>query len=455
MKTNKKLKLVLIILLIVLLSMISFGGIYVQNKNKMDNILPEYLLGRELKGFRRIELKVNDQIKETIKYDAEGKVVSDTDTETHVSRVEEKKFNESDVLTKENYEKSKEIVEKRLKAMYVTDYVIKQDLQNGTIILEIPEDEKTDRVVGQLYMQGKFEIVDNETNELLMTNDDIKKVESGYGTATTGETAVFINIEFNKEGKEKFRNITNTYVETVKENENTNEVEEHVHEDGTLHEGEEEKQVKQIAIKVEDTTLLTTYFNDEIKNGILQLQVASNQNSTADEMQEALNEANSMEALIGQGKMPVVYEVEQNKYIISSITNDEISMIVSSFIIIIVLAMIYMMIKYKEKGILASISLLGYISVLLIAIRYFNVEITISAIGGIGLSIALTYITIITMLKNKEMIETIKKHIVIYIPVIIISVVFTLMNIAIGPVVFWGIIIGLLYNSSVSNTILK
>ena len=59
------------------------------------------------------------------------------------------------------------------------------------------------------------------------------------------------------------------------------------------------------------------------------------------------------------------------------------------------------------------------------------------------------------MLKNKEMIETIKKHIVIYIPVIIISVVFTLMNIAIGPVVFWGIIIGLLYNSSVSNTILK
>ena len=37
---------------------------------------------------------------------------------------------------------TKEIVEKRLKAMYVTDYVIKQDLQNGTIILEIPEDEK-------------------------------------------------------------------------------------------------------------------------------------------------------------------------------------------------------------------------------------------------------------------------------------------------------------------------
>jgi len=461
MKKNNKLKLVLVILIIVLVSMISFGGIYVQKKNKMDNIVPEYVLGKDLKGFRRIELKVSEEIKETIKYDEQGNVITDDNLETHVSRVEEIKVNEPLSLTEENFQKSKQIIEKRLEAMYVTDYVIKQNRENGTIVLEIPENINTDRVVGQIYMQGKFEIVDNDTKEVLMTNDDIKKVESGYGATSTGETAIFINIEFNKEGKEKFRNITNTYVETTKETEenlNTNETgKEHVHEDGTVHEEEENKEttIKQIAINVEDTTLLTTYFNAEINNGILQLSVASSSSSTDQEMQEALEEANSMEALIGQGKMPLVYEIEQNKYIISNIEKDDIAMMVSAIIVFATLGMVYFVIKYKEKGILASLSLIGYVAVLLLALRLFNVEITIASIIGIFLSILLTYITLFSILKNKEILSVIRRYTLIYIPVVIISVTFTLLNITMGPVLFWGILINLLYNLGISNILLK
>ena len=130
MKKNNKLKLVLVILIIVLVSMISFGGIYVQNKNKMYNIVPEYVLGKDLKGFRRIELKVSEEIKETIKYDEQGNVITDDNLETHVSRVEEIKVNEPLSLTEENFQKSKQIIEKRLEAMYVTDYVIKQNREN-------------------------------------------------------------------------------------------------------------------------------------------------------------------------------------------------------------------------------------------------------------------------------------------------------------------------------------
>ena len=87
--------------------------------------------------------------------------------------------------------------------MQVEDYIIRQDKSNGTIILELPENSNTDRVVGQIALQGKFEIVDHETDEVLMTNDDIKSVIAGYGTISTGSTAVFININFNKEGIEK------------------------------------------------------------------------------------------------------------------------------------------------------------------------------------------------------------------------------------------------------------
>lgn len=452
MKKYKGMKITLIILTIILLSMISFIGIYLQDKNQIKNIMPEYLLSRDLKGHRRVELKVSDEVAETIKYDAEGNVIPEDSTEIAVSRIEEKKVNDSEILTEENYKNVKEIIEKRLNKMQVEDYIIRQDKENGTIILELPEDSNTDRVVGQLSMQGKFEIVDNDTNEVLMTNNDLKSVESGYGTTSSGATAIFININFNKEGTEKFKNITNTYVETVveKEEETTNEVE--------TEEAEENKTetiTKEIAIKIDDTKLLTTHFDTEISNGILQLSVGSSSNSTSEDMQEYLLEANSIAALLDAGKMPIVYEVEQNKYVYSNITTDEIEIAVSIAIVVLAIGMIYFIIKYKTKGILGSISLVGYIAILLIALRIFNVEISVGSLAGIALSIAINYFIISSILKQKEIMPVIKKYVIALIPTLIIAVVFTLMNIAIGSVMFWAVVIAILYNLSITNIMLK
>lgn len=453
MKKYKGIKITFIILTIILLSMISFVGIYVQDKNQIKNIMPEYLLARDLEGYRRIELKVSDEIAETIKYDAEGNVI--TDEETEVARTEEKKVNASEVLTRENYEKVKEIIEKRLKTMQVQDYIIRQNKENGTIILELPEDSNTDRVVGQLSLQGKFEIIDNETEEVLMTNSDLKSVKAGYGTTETGTTAIFINIQFNKEGIEKFKNITNTYVETIVEKEESEEANEVVNEETTETETKEETITKEIAIKVDESTLLTTHFDEQVSNGLLQLIVGSSISSSQEEMQEALLEANSMAALLDSGKMPIVYEVEQNKFIYSDITMDEIGIVVSIVIAVLTIGMIYLIIKYKAKGILGSISLIGYVAILLIALRFFNVEISIAGIVGIILSIIINYFILASILKQKEIMEVMKKYVVILIPTLIISIVFTFMNITIGTTLFWGIVIGLIYNLAISNIMLK
>ena len=378
MKKYKGLKLTLIILVIVLLAIISFGGIFVQSKGQYINILPEYQLARDLKGYRKIVLKVSDEVKETIKYDAEGNVISATDTETEVARTEEKKVNSEEILTQENYEKVKAVVEKRLSKMHVTDYVIKQSNENGTIILEVPENENTDVIVGQMYSQGKFEIVDNDTNEVLMTNDDIKSVRAGYGSNASGTVTVFINFEFNKEGTEKFKNITNTYVETTEEQDNQNGNEQQTEETQSTDQTEQTEETqetvtKEIALKLDDTTLLTTYFDNEITNGILQ---------------EYLTEASNIASLIDSGKMPVIYEIDQNQFIYSDITSQSIAIAISVAIAIVAIGMIYFIIKYKTKGILASISLVGYIAILLIAIRYFNVEISIAGLIGIALSVS-------------------------------------------------------------------
>lgn len=452
MKKYKGMKITLIILTIILLSMISFIGIYVQDKNQIKNIMPEYLLSRDLKGYRRVELKVSDEIAETIRYDEEGKVLSEDDTETTAARTEVKMVNNSEVLTEENYKISKEILEKRLDKMQVEDYIIRQDKENGNIILELPENSNTDRAVGQLSLQGKFEIVDNDTNEVLMTNSDLKSVKAGYGTTSSGTTAIFININFNKEGTEKFKNITNTYVEIVveKEEETANEVEaEETEKDET------ETVTKEIAIKIDDTTLLTTHFDAEISNGVLQLSVGSSSNATSEDMQEYLLEANTMAALLDAGKMPIIYEVEQNKYILSDITTDKIEIAVSIAIVILAIGMIYFIIRYKTKGILGSISLIGYVAILLIAVRIFNVEISVGSLVGIALGIAINYFIISSMLKQKEIMQVIKKYVIALIPTLIIAVVFTLMNIAIGSVMFWAVVIAILYNLSITNIMLK
>ena len=299
MKKLKGMKLTVIILAIILLAMVSFVGIYVEDKNAMKNLLPEYLLGRDLKGHRRVELKVDDTAK-NIKYDAEGNEIGAEDTQKEVARTEEKRTNPEENLTEENFKVVKKILEARLSSMQANDYLLRQDLANGNIVLELPETANTDRIVGQLYLQGKLEVVDKDTNEVLMTNEDVQSVKSGYGTAGNGTTVVFVNIQFNKEGTEKFKNITNTYVETKVEKEATEEGEEQ----------KEETVKKEIALNIDGSTLLTTYFEEEVANGLLQLSIgASSENTTAKEMQDYLLQANTMEALLDNGKLPIVYQV--------------------------------------------------------------------------------------------------------------------------------------------------
>lgn len=441
MKKFKGLKITVIVLLIILLSMVSFIGIYVQDKNQVKNILPEYILSRDLKGHRRIELKVNDEVKETKKYDADNNLITDDTTE--VARTEEIKVNSEEMLTKENYEASKKVIEKRLEEMQVNNYDIRQNLENGTIILELPEDDNTDRTVGQLSLQGKFEIIDKDSNEVLMTNDDLKSVQSRYGTTSSGTTSIVLNIQFNKEGTEKFKNITNTYVQTTKTVEQEGE------------EAKEETVTKEISIKIDDTTLLSTHFSEQVTNGLLQLSVGSSANSTTEELQEYAKEATSMAALLDSGKMPIVYEVEQNKYILSEITQDVVAKVIVVSIIVLTLAIIYLIIKYKGKGILAGISIIGYVALLLLAIRYANVEVSIAGIIEILFSTLINYMLVVSMLKEEKINNAIKKYSLILIPTLVIAIAFTFANIAVGIVLFWGIVIAMLYNISVTNLLLR
>ena len=62
MKAQKILNILLMVLIILLISIISFVGIYVQKQANMKNVIPDYKLGINLKGYRAISLDIKEEV---------------------------------------------------------------------------------------------------------------------------------------------------------------------------------------------------------------------------------------------------------------------------------------------------------------------------------------------------------------------------------------------------------
>ena len=227
----KKVKIITIILAIVLVTLIAFLGIYVQVQNRMENKVKDYSYAMDLEGSREIRLKVDTSTTTTVK-DAEGNEVEDGEnlTDDEITQngytKEETAKNSKEVLNVENYEKTKKIIEERLKGQNVQNYVIKMDEETGDIIIDIPENDQTDAIISNISSTGKFEILDTQTNEVLMNNDDIKTVNVMYGSSSstgTSGTTVYLNIEFTKEGAKKLEEISSNYKTVEGSSETTDE----------------------------------------------------------------------------------------------------------------------------------------------------------------------------------------------------------------------------------------
>ncbi|MCI9015894.1 MAG: hypothetical protein HFJ53_01840 [Clostridia bacterium] len=441
MKENNLVK-ILIILVIIAISLISFLGINKKDKNRWINILPNYLLSTNLKGARVTKLELDSSTKEVI-YDSEGNIVEDGKNEDGTLKEgytnEDKKVNPDELLTKENFLQAKQVLENRLKKLGVQDYKIRQNYENGEIIIEIPEDTTTDDVISNFTYKGNFEIQDSETKEVLLNSSHIKEAKAAYGTSQTGVgTSVYLSMEFNKEGKEKLREITKKYIQSTDE-------------EGNI-------KTKNISIKVDDQELTNTYFSEEITTGILSLSMGV---PTTDEGQlsQYIEQARYMAAIIDSGKMELKYDLKQNQYISTTIDEDLLKNMIFIFIIPIIIAGIYFVIKYKDNGIMAIISTIGLIGFILLTLRYTNVLISLEAIVGI-ITVIILQVMFIEILLNKinnskqSMKESIKetyiKLIPILVPLLIIAITFTFTNwvevASIGMTMFWGIIIILGYN---------
>jgi preprotein translocase subunit SecD len=465
MKKNK-LKVITITFFIILVTMVAFVGVYVQEKNIMENKVKDYSLAMDLNGTRNIVLKVSDETTEVIKDSNGNKVESATDEE-----ISEKGYtketvqkNTDDVKTLDNYKTSKEIIEKRLKKLGVENYIIKLNEQTGEIVVELTDNSQTDNVVSNLTTVGKFEIIDTNTKEVLLTNDDIKASNVVRSTTSSG-TNIYFTIEFNKDGKKKLEEITKTYVPQ----DNTSS--EESSESSENSDSSSQTTKKTITMKIDGTDVMSTDFEEPITDGIMHLSVGQAATDTKT-LQENVKQANQMAAVLENKNMPVEYTLQSDTFVKSTVTEDTVAAVIIVVTVIALIALIVLFIRYKSNGLLAIISYVGLLSILLLTIRYTNVVLSIEGIAAIFVILVMNYVFENKILNDikihqsdkkadiKHIINmSIKDMVIKIIPIAILAITFCFMGwiptSSFGMVMFWGITLIIIYNLLVTKNLLK
>ena len=461
----KKVKIITIILAIILVSLISFVGIYMQTQNRMENKVKDYQLGSELEGRRVIELKISDTKTET----------DESGNETTVAREQS-----PEILTAENYEIVKNTIEKRLKNLGAQDYIISLNKEDGKIKIELEENENTDLLAYYLTASGEVKIVEKDTETELINDSMVKKASYNYATNADGEYQVYIELQLTKEGQAKLEEISNNYailandieqIEAVQaeneenaedtETQETTEAEQENTE--TTENQEEQAETKKIAVlKIADTE----YDVEKIEKNKITITVGSATTSNTT-LNNNLSIATEMMILINSGKYPVIYDVQTNRYIYDDINLDTVLYVALAIIAIILIILVVITIRYRLKGLLSSFSIIGFIAVLLLLLRYTNILITIETIGAIIISIIINILLNISILNKIQKIGSVKEAVnntykeifIKLIPVMIISIVFcfsgwTNLN-NFGMTMFWGFILIPIYNYVVTRTLLR
>lgn len=417
-KQNNKISLkilgrILTIIIIMLVSLGSFVGIFKLEQNAMKNIIPDYELGMDLYGARHIVAKVDDT-------------------------------NAEDMRTYDNYIKSKEIIEERLKFLEISDYLVRLDDATGEIDIEIPEDATTDYFAEYTGMQGKFTMTDDETSEVLLDNNSLKKASIQYGTSSAG-TTVYLVIEFNKEGSSKLQEVSKTYIKST--------------------DSEGNDTTKKVKMSIDDQTIMTTYFGEEMTDGIMQIPLGTTTNAT--DIQNYLKQASNISVFLNTEPLPIKYSVDINRFEYSDITENTLKIATIVLASIFAIMLIYMIIKYKANGILGALANVGFLALLLLAIRYGKVTLTITGIAGIAIATIIEYVITMLVIKqyNKDTDEaTVNKNVnnvmsnsaKTIAPILIMSVIFALIKweqiASIGMVLFWAILLMIVYNAIILAT---
>jgi len=432
-KNSKKLKLILQILICILIILIGTVGVYTKSGNMYKNKFPHtYILGSDINGTTVIEFSPDDTV-ETIYYDKDGnKVDSSTVTEENKKNYETKEIpvNIEENLNASNYEKSLEIMEKRLELLNADQYQISVDEENGIISLNV-EDDYLEDIESILPMEARLYLMDSKTEDIILDYTDFKSAEASYASLTT-EYRTYISLKLNESGLEKVKNL-DKYKTVGDKEENSS-----------------------ITVMFDKDKVAKVSYDDILINGKT-LRVTTGKGLTSDSQ---INSQMNMDVMASKlatiGKMPVIYTITAEEFIKNDIGN-AIYYIVIALIVICVISALILIFKHKLKGVMGVLGFATNISIFLIIIRLTKIQISLNGLAGLIGLITLNVILIDNILENiknrdKVFLENIKaaylKTLNVIVIILIIFVVLALSKMTVistaGLLLFWGWLISVL-----------
>lgn len=521
----KKVKIITIILAIIAITLVAFGGVYIQTQNRMENKVKDYQLGKELEGERVIELKItsdsDDSENTETSEETDGTTEENTENaEATDSTAEEAESEQTTVIDAETLEKCKTVkktIENRLKALGSQDYTISLNEQDGTIRVELPEDDSVDSYAYFLYATLNIDVKDEETEEELISDSMIKKATYSYGSDNSGAYQVYLELELNKDGQAKLKEIQNNYailstevqeIEDAKEDEEestdessqgsetetsaegkTTETEtpaegetaetetptEGESSENTTTDGEEAQNNTTENESTENTEPTkkiaklyidgTEFDVDRIEGNKIRVMMGSKTSNTTN-LNNYLAQAAEISMMENSGKYPISYEIVTNRYEFSNITKTDLMYFAIAIAIILLVILLVYCIIYKSAGILASFSFIGFVAIFSLLLRYTNVAISIEGIAAIIITILLNLKLNQELLSRTKKINMVKEAMkatyknifLMIIPIMILTIVFCFakwssLN-SFGLIMFWGIILDAIYNYIVTRTLL-
>lgn len=275
-----------------------------------------------------------------------------------VSIVYQAKADEGTVISEEDLTKAKAVITKRLEAKNIFDYIVRTDSSSAQISVDIPADinDKTKdplEAVEGLDKTAKIMFKDPDGN-VLLEGEDIKDAKySEDPTDNTGLPSPHVVLEFSDDGTKKFTEAT-------------------------------EKLVGQaMSIYLDETEVAAPIVNSKIESNTAIITMG--QGTYAEKKMQAEEYA----MLISSGALPFSLDVVSKEYIGPYIGQQALEVSVKAGIVALILICLIMIVIYRLPGFVSSVSLVAYISIVLLVLSNTGISITLPGIAGLILSIGM------------------------------------------------------------------
>jgi preprotein translocase subunit SecD len=234
------------------------------------------------------------------------------------------------------------IIERRVNELGLTEPLIQRQ-GSRRVIVELPGIKDPDAAIAMLGKTAMLEFKD-PSGKTVLTGKDLR---DSRAQAAPGQGAQ-VSLEFTSEGGETFFNLTSLNVG------------------------------KTIAILLDGQVLTAPVVNEPIRGGKAVITGS-----------RTIQEAEQLAILLRSGALPVKMEVIENRTVGPTLGQDSKDKSAEAFVIGIAGIIIFMLAYYRLSGLVATIALLLYVLLLLLAMKLLQATLTLPGIAGIILSVGM------------------------------------------------------------------